>query len=226
MDSVNGLQRFHNAKNNMKTIILAGRYFASLCKADPEKPDYGFDRNFDDAVLMQSGLDRHFKTTKFNLIIFKIVDGNLSRVFEGNPQNECAIPIYWHTNGSSSMYFGMRNNFAGLPPLLGYPKKNKPCYRTNEEQMKRNWTYDLITNEGECGFVIPAPYTGENPEKPFYRKIKKKAFDADLIRDVPTQLAICQDKILAVSINCDQFGKKLNTFILKRKYFSRTIWTD
>lgn len=207
MDNVHGLQRFHHAKNNMKTVILAGRFFASVCNADPQKSYYGFEENFDDAVLMQSGLDRHYKQTTFNLIIFKMVNGNLTRVFEGNPKNECAIPIYWHVDGNRSEYFGLRNNFAGLPPLIGYRKKSKPCLRTHEQLVKQYWTYDLITLKGECGYVIPAPYTGSNPDKPFYKKITKKDFDLDIMRNIPKQLANFPDKILSISTNCDQFGK-------------------
>ena len=90
MDNEDDVQRFDRAKKNMKVVILAGRFFASWCKVDATRSEYGFDHGFEDAIAMQSGLDSKYKS-KYNLVVHKYKNGNIEQVYEGNSANRRKI---------------------------------------------------------------------------------------------------------------------------------------
>ena len=44
-----GTHYFYNSKSTLKSVVLAGRYFAHFCRANPYKQSYGLDESLEDA---------------------------------------------------------------------------------------------------------------------------------------------------------------------------------
>lgn len=200
MCPMDGVQKFYRAKNNIKTVVLAGRFLASVCCADPSKETYGFE----DIPGIQAGLDTRF-VGKFNIIVHKIMSGKLIRVYEGNRQNHCVIPILMNDELYTTRFYGIRNNF-----ICNTPVAENPSVRGNEERMKMYYTYRVFSLNGSEDIVVPPPYCGPLSGKPVYRSISRKDFDRDMTRFVPRDYKDLQNKIVPICSNIDQYG--LSTF--------------
>ena len=212
MDNEDGVQRFTRAKQNLKVVVLAGRFFASLCKVDATRSDYGFDHGFEDAIAMQSGLNFKYKS-KYNLVVHKFEkNGNIKQVYEGNPANRRKIQILWYKeNGSKSQYFGLNKRYHGPPKTTKRStreRKANPLISENDA-MEKYWTYKLYGPKGVSNAVLRPIYIGDDVFSPFYRKISRKDFDLDVVRLLPHEFCEFVDTIVRVSINLDQFGRML-----------------
>lgn len=211
MDNEDEVQRFWCAKKSMKVIVLAGRFFASLCKVDATRSDYGFDHGFEDAIAMQVGLDLKYKS-KYNLVVHKFENGNIKQVYEGNPSNRRTIKILWYKeNGSKSQYFGLNKRYHGPPKSTkrSTRKRKADTSISPKDALVKYWTYKLYGPNGVSEAVLPPRYIGDDVFSPFYRKISRKEFWEDVLRPLLDEFNEFVDTIVRTSINLDQFGKIL-----------------
>lgn len=221
MDNEDGKQRFQLFGKSLKMIILAGRFFAECCDADPIKTSYGFDNGFEDADIMQATLDRLFPK-KYNLTVYKHEDDDTEKVYEGNKANTYRLGILWYKEGSTSEYFGLNNNYLNNPPAFNR-NKNRPKKEQAdalEDILEKYWKFKVYGTDDEYDdrdVIVPAPYHGDPPFPPLYRQITKKEFEEDRLREYPFELIDMKDKIVRTSVNCDEFGNSnfLKMFVSK-----------
>lgn len=213
MENEDGTQRFERAKKNMKVVILAGRYFASLCEVDANREQFGFDDGFEDARAMQAGLDRKYPS-KYNLLVYKYENGHVKLMF-GNPSYACRnIQILWHKeesqvknkNCTDAKFFGLSKRFNGHIPTTRRISRQEVERLNLENALKKDWTFKVNRPDGVLDFAIPDPYYGKNLYRPFYKEIKRPEFDSDLHRNIPEDCDDLQDIIVRTSVNLDQFG--------------------
>lgn len=95
-----------NVESKNKTI-LAGRYLASVCKAD-----FDSERGIQDFELMQKAYDRLYPG-RFNIMVFRYSkDKKIERAYQGNSNNEICISILWILVDGKSDFFGLLRPLA------------------------------------------------------------------------------------------------------------------
>jgi len=98
-----------NLESRFKTI-LAGRYLASVCKADLDLKTS--ERGIHDFELMQKAYDRLYPG-KFNIMVFRhLTDKKFERAYQGNCNNETCISILWLFVDGKSDFFGLLGPLA------------------------------------------------------------------------------------------------------------------
>lgn len=202
-DAKNGTHYFYNIKSTLKSVILAGRYFANFCGADPYQESYELFGSHGVATLIQSAL-----RNDYNLVIHTVANGAMNTVFEGNPSGRNLLPILWHNEGDISDYFGLRSDYILYSRMLDFRVTKYPQVSDITMNMitKCHWLYKIYPSN--ISVTIPVPYIDvlPSPYVPSYRHITKKSFIADIKRTLPSPFQSWSSKIIRTSINLDKYG--------------------
>src|SRR5687768_11269815 len=102
-----GRPRNYRNRITIQNTILAGRYLASLCKADINKTEYGLE----EIKMVQEAFDE-IHPRQFNIMVYKNDEkSDLKLVYTGNRNNSLPVLILCLTSGSTSDFFGLKNKF-------------------------------------------------------------------------------------------------------------------